>query len=107
MTRVISFQSFAIGCVENDLFSLSTQQEFLKITDKTECIEQLNQLMPKNNRTKLVCERFNSVGEFDHYYKNWIEPIDNALNSEYSKKANVILIKLKLIEAESIRVFTE
>ncbi len=105
--RVISFQNFAIGCVENDLFTLQAQLAFLKVIDKKECILQLNAVHPKDDRTRLVEERLRSVSKYTDYYASWVEPIKKALVGDYSKNANVILIKLKLIEAESVRVCTE
>ena len=105
--RIITFKSFAIGCVENNLFSLETQKAFLRVTDKKECVLQLNSMYPKDDRIKMVEERFKAAGEYTPYYASWIEPIKRSLAGDYSKNANVILIKLKLIEAESMRVYVE
>jgi len=105
--RVISFNRFAIGCVDRGLFSLDSQIQFLKAIDISECILQLNAIKPKENATKLIEERFKKVGKYTDYYKSWVEPIKKALKEDYSKNANIVLIKLKLIDAESIHVYTK
>lgn len=107
ITRVISFQNFAIGCVENDLFSLSAQQDFLQIKDKTQCYELLGTKEQIEDKIRIIEERLKVVGKYDYYNKIWIEPIKNLLKEDYKSIANVLLIKQKLIEAESTRVFTE
>ncbi len=102
----MSFQSFAICCVEYGLFSVVSQRAFLKATNNQECIIELQRSSPQQ-RIKIVEERFRAVGLYELYHTNWIAPIEQALKVDYMKKANVILIKLKLIEAESIRTFIE
>ncbi len=103
--RVISFPSFAIGCVENGLFTPEVQHAFLKVGDKSECLHQLSSLSPKQCM-KMIEERFRRVGMLEKYAK-WISPIEQSLKSDYTSTANIILIKFKLLEAESISVCEE
>ncbi len=103
---MISFPSFAIGCVENGLFTPEVQRAFLKVHDKSECLHQLNSLSPKQCM-KMIEERFRRAGRLEKYAKWWISPIEQALKSDYTSTANVILIKFRLLEAESISICEE
>lgn len=105
-TRVISFQSFAIGCIENNLFALNVQLDFLKIKQKSDCYKELFSLNT-TEMLKIIGERFKSAGNYENYYKNWLSPIEQALKTDYSATANILLFKLKLTEAESKYVLIE
>ena len=105
--RVITFPNFTITCVEHALFSIECQRNFLNATSERECILQLNTIHPRDDRTKIIEERFKQVDKYNGYYQSWVEPIKKAMTEDYSKTANILLIKLKLAEAESIWVYTE
>lgn len=102
----LTFPLFAIGCIENDLFTQEVQQQFLQVQDMSKCYEKLQELKPIE-RIKLIKERFSVIGKLDAYMNKWIRPIENAIQSNFSKEAKIIFIKLKLIEAESKRQFAE
>ena len=104
--RMVSFPSFAIGCIENNLFTSAAQQDFLHIKDNSECLERVKEFI-KNDTLKLVGERFKCVGQFDTYYKNWICPLETGLAKDYSSSAHILLIRLKLVESESLSVYIE
>lgn len=106
IVRVISFHNFAIFCVEHDLFTSNIQQNFLKIKDKSECFDLLGGIELIEDKLKLVEERFKALGKYEYYHNTWIEPIRKKIKEDYKREAYVILIKQKLIEAESIRVYT-
>jgi len=105
--RVITFRSFAIGCVENGIFSQQSQNAFLNVKDKSECLSQLNSMNPKE-WIKIIQERLKLSGEKAKYYHDfWMIPIEKSLNTDYSNMAHILLIKLKLLNAESYRLLQE
>lgn len=105
-TRLITFQRFAIGCVENELFSPAAQEAFLQIKDKSQSLAILKGLNPIE-RLKMIKARLHEIKKDDAHYGNWITIIEQSLQTDYTKTAKVILIKIKLLEAESARVFIE
>eukprot|EP00826_Nyctotherus_ovalis_P019663 TRINITY_DN16090_c0_g2_i2.p1 TRINITY_DN16090_c0_g2~~TRINITY_DN16090_c0_g2_i2.p1 ORF type:complete len:189 (+),score=26.75 TRINITY_DN16090_c0_g2_i2:194-760(+) len=106
MKRLISFRNFAIGSVENGLFSLEAQKTFLNVKDKADCLKQLKEMNAE--RMRVIEERFKMMGSKGKWYRNsWYLPIEKALSQNYEGIATVLLIKLKLLEAESVKIIPE
>lgn len=105
--RVITFQGFVVGCVDHNLFSFETQKAWLKIKDAKEVLPMLKDFC-KRGGLQLIEKRLQDIGKFDVYYQNWIKPTEELINNPDSEKEPIVLLlRLKLIEQESIRVYQE
>lgn len=107
--RVISFKSFALGCVMNNIFSLATQLAFLGVKNKSDCKAKLKSMLPEiNSRFLVIEERFQPINKYEQFYKKWIDHIKKAISrGDNIPNPNVVLIQLSLIEAESIRSYAQ
>ncbi len=93
--KLISLRRFAIACMENGLYTPSSQRHFLEVPHKEpECRLLLKSILD-HGTDRIVAERLGQTT-----IAGWLQPITG-------KESRVLLIRFSLLEAESVFLWTE
>ena len=105
--RSITFNNFAMGCIESNMFTSEAQMSFLGIIRREDCINQIEALI-KDKTIKLIELRFKKAEEYEAYAKEWVKYIEEEMKDTLDIDASYIMfMSMKLLEAESIRIYSE